>query len=75
MDSDIKEKARALRDSLGEPPWLQAVGVGELGGEPAIFVYVSGQSLPMNIPDFWRGVPVWIRKGFKPCPAKGGGSG
>lgn len=71
MDSDIEQKARALQASFGHPPWLQGVGVGELGGEPAIFVYVSGRMPNNAIPDFWRGVPVWVRKIGKIIPANG----
>lgn len=38
MNSDIQEKARALKTSLGNPPWLEGIGISEMGGEPAIFV-------------------------------------
>ena len=67
MNSDVKHKAYALRESFGHPPWLEAVGVGELGGEPAIFVYVKGQVPELTVPDVWRGVSVWIRRtgGFR----------
>lgn len=75
VDSDIKQKAKALQDSFGHPPWmppwLQAVGIGELGGEPAIFVYVTGRVPNNAIPEYWRGVPVWVRRMGRVLPARG----
>lgn len=62
MGGDIQSKARALKDSLGAPPWLQTVGVGELGGEPVIFVYAKGRVPFSLVPDIWRGVKVWVRR-------------
>jgi len=62
MGGDIQSKARALKDSLGAQPWLQTVGVGELGGEPVIFVYAKGRVPFSLVPDIWRGVKVWVRR-------------
>ena len=70
MDNDIQTKAKALQESLGHPPWLQAIGVSELGGEPAIFVYVTGRVPHNTIPEYWRGVKVWVRHIGKILPAK-----
>ena len=63
MDSGIGEKAMALEASLGGPPWLVGVEGGELGGEPAIFVYINSKVRfwHVPIPDYWRGVKVWVR--------------
>ena len=72
MDSDVEEKAEALKRALGDPPWLQSIGVGELGGDPAIFVYVSGRMPKGAIPEFWRGVSVWPRRVGNTRPAGDG---
>ena len=69
MGSDIRDKAKALQESLGHPPWLQSIGVSEFGGEPAIFVYVTGRVPVSLVPDFWRGVKVWVRRVGKIRPA------
>lgn len=62
MDNDIKQKAKALQDSIGHPPWFQAIGISEMGGEPALFVYTKGRVPDKVIPDYWRGVKVWVRR-------------
>lgn len=69
MDNDIAQKAKALQESFGHPPWLHAVGIGEMGGEPAIFVYASGRTPKNAIPEYWRGVKVWPRRSGKIQPA------
>lgn len=72
MNNDIRDKAKALQESLGHPPWLQAIGVSEMGGEPAIFVYAT-ERVPLSVvPDFWRGVKVWVRSAMKIRPANEG---
>lgn len=73
LDSDIRDKAKALQESFGHPSWLQAVGIGELGGEPALFVYVTGHAPNGAIPEFWRGVKVWVRRVGEDSFGGGGG--
>lgn len=67
MENTLDEKAKALRSFLGNPPWLIAIDSGELGGEPAIFVYVNPlvRFWHMPIPEYWRGVKVWLRQAGK----------
>ena len=69
MGNDVQVKAKALQESLGHPPWLQAVGVGELGDEPAIFIYATRRVPKGAVPGYWRGVKVWVRRtgGFRPA--------
>lgn len=73
MSGMINEKAEGLRESLGDPPWLVAVGTGDFGGEPVIFVYAK-ERVPFSVvPDMWRGVKVWVRQVSDISPADGMG--
>lgn len=74
MNSDIQEKARTLKTSLGNPPWLEGIGVSEMGGEPALFVYINSKVRfwHVPIPEYWRGVKVWVRQVRKIRPANEG---
>lgn len=73
MNNDIRDKAKAIQESIGHPPWLVAVGTGDFGGEPVIFVYAK-ERVPFSVvPDMWRGVKVWVRQVSDISPAAGMG--
>ena len=66
----VAEKAEALRRALEGSPWFLAVGIGEYGGKPAIFLYVSRYVPLFAVPGDWRGVHVCVRK-VRIQPARG----
>ena len=66
----VAEKAEALRRALEGSPWFLDINVGECGGKPAIFVYVSRDVPLFAVPEVWRGVPV-LTQCVNSQPARG----
>ena len=69
---DIKQAAAELREKLGRPAWLVSVGVGEVEGREALFLYVTSANHPPleYLKDGWNGYPVVIRKFGAIAPLK-----
>jgi hypothetical protein len=57
---DIQQAVKDLREYLGRPPWLSAIGIGEEGDKPVIVLYLTSPSKP-NLPMLeagWEGYKV-----------------
>ncbi len=65
---NITDAASKLHARLKGSPWLTAVGVGEHGGSPCIFVYVKSLNRPelAFLQNGWQGFPVVVRKMASP---------
>jgi len=42
----IEEAADSLQRRIGRPDWLNAIGVGEKDGRPALYVYLKTKDVP-----------------------------
>jgi hypothetical protein len=72
----VQEAAKSLHESLGQPPWLVAIGVGEQHGRPAIFLYVKSATAARKVRGEWEGYPLVVVKTgpvrpaeYRACPA------
>jgi hypothetical protein len=57
---DIQQAVKDLRQYLGRPPWLSAIGVGEEDGQPLIVLYLTVPTKP-HLPALdhgWEGYKV-----------------
>ncbi len=57
---DIHDAVKELRERLGRPGWLSAIGVGEENGKPIIILYLTTSTRP-RLPwlnDEWEGYKV-----------------
>jgi hypothetical protein len=62
--NDIQQAVKELRERLGRPPWLSAIGVGSQDGEPVIVLYLTSTPKP-DLPFLeggWQGHPVQFRE-------------
>ena len=55
----IHEAVKDLREHLGRPPWLSAIGVGEKDNQPVIVLYLTSTKprLP-SLEEGWEGYRV-----------------
>jgi hypothetical protein len=69
----VEEAARALQDRLRDAPWVTAVGVGERGHSPCIYLYVKALKRDETefLKDGWHGYPVEVKKMATPRLASG----
>jgi hypothetical protein len=74
--SDIQQAVKDLRERLGRPPWLSAIGVGSQDGAPVIVLYLTSESKPdlTFLEKGWQGCPVQFRE-FGSFAPLGGGKG
>lgn len=57
---DIHQAAKDLREHLGRPAWLSAIGVGEQDDRPVIVLYLvfKPKRRPAVLDKGWEGFPV-----------------
>lgn len=70
---DIQQAIRELREYLGYPSWLSAIGHSVKGGKPQIVVYLTGvwrPSMPF-LTNGWEGYPVIVRENASFAPLGG----
>jgi hypothetical protein len=63
MDN-VRLAVARLRERLGYPPWLSAIGVGAEEGLPVIVLYLTSDWRP-KIPELenaWEGYPIRFRE-------------
>jgi hypothetical protein len=58
--TDIEQAVRELREHLGRPPWLSAIGIGAQEGRPVIVLYLTSSWKPKlpSVENGWKGYPV-----------------
>lgn len=61
---DIKQAVNELRETLGYPDWLSAIGHGMREGQPVIILYLNGTWRPRLtfFDEGWLGYPVVTRE-------------
>ena len=70
---DIQEAVRDLRERLGYPGWLSAIGLGQKNGRPQIVMYLTGTWKPQMpfLDTEWEGYPVAFRENAAFAPLGG----
>jgi hypothetical protein len=61
---DIQQAVKELRERLGRPPWLSAIGVGSQDNAPMIVLYLTTAQKP-DLPfldNGWQGYQVQFRE-------------
>ena len=60
----IQAAARSLTDRLRINPWFTAVGIGEIEGNPCLYLYVSSvKNADLSfLKDGWNGYRVEVRR-------------
>jgi hypothetical protein len=60
----IDQAVKDLREHLGRPSWLSAIGVGSKDNEPAIVLYLvfTPKPEPAFFEEGWEGFPVVPRQ-------------
>ncbi len=56
----IHEAVKDLREYLGRPPWLSAIGIGEEDHQPVIVLYLTSSAKP-RLPSLdagWEGYKI-----------------
>jgi hypothetical protein len=66
----IDQSVKALREHLGRPSGLQAIGVGSKDDRPAIVLYLvfTPKPTPVFFNDRWEGFPVVPRQFGRHAP-------
>lgn len=61
--NNAMRSASFLQTLLGTPEWLTAIGLGAVGNEPCLFVYVSKETADIRalVPQSVNGVRVELR--------------
>ncbi len=61
---DVHQAAKDLREFLGRPPWLSAIGIGSQDDRPAIVLYLvyPPKPKPRFLDEGWEGFPVLTRE-------------
>jgi hypothetical protein len=71
---DIRQAVSELRERLGYPPWLAAIGHGTQDGDSVIVVYLTETWKPKLpfLENGWEGYPVKFREhgAFAPLGGK-----
>jgi hypothetical protein len=69
---NVQQAATELFDELSQRPWLTSVGVGELDGQEAIYVYVKSprQKDIAALRGGYKGFPVIVEKTGTIRPAR-----
>jgi len=62
--TDIDQAVKDLREHLGRPSWLSAIGVGSIDDRPAIVLYLvfSPKPKPAFFDEGWEGFPIIPRQ-------------
>jgi hypothetical protein len=66
----IDQAVKDLREHLGRPSWLSAIGVGCKDDQPAIILYLvfTPKPKPSFFDDGWEGFPVVPRQFGRVAP-------
>jgi hypothetical protein len=70
---DIQQAVKELRQQLGYPDWLSAIGEGMREGRPVIILYLTETWKPKMpfLKDGWEGYPVVFRENASFAPLGG----
>jgi hypothetical protein len=61
FDSQTKDAAVRLDQSLRREPWYSNVGIGSESGEPVLIIYTRYRTADDKVPSSWEGIPVRLR--------------